>query len=127
MVFSKLLGRLSGVLAILALFIGQPVSLQASPAADILLVNGKIFTPTGSASMAQALAIEDGRVAATGSDDEMRKLAGATTKIIDLGGRTVIPGLIDSHIHAIRAGFRYASEVHWDGLASLSEAIELLR
>jgi predicted amidohydrolase YtcJ len=126
MIFNKFLGCLSAVLLILAFSMGQPVPLQASQA-DILLVNGKIFAPNGSTSMSQALAVEGNRVAAIGSDDEMRKLAGAATRIIDLGGRTVVPGLIDSHIHAIRAGFRYASEVHWDGVTSLSEALERLR
>jgi predicted amidohydrolase YtcJ len=125
MVFGKLSGRLSGALVILALGTGLPVSLQASP--DILLVNGRIFTSGGTSSMAQALAIDGGRIAATGSDEEMRKFAGAATRTIDLGGRTVIPGLIDSHIHAIRAGFRYASEVHWDAATSLSEALERLK
>ena len=57
----------------------------------------------------------------------MRKLAEVETKIIDLGGRTVIPGLIDSHIHSIRAGFRYASEVNWDGATGIVDALERLR
>jgi hypothetical protein len=62
MIFSELLASLSRFPVILVLVIGTPVSLQASPA-DILLVNGKIFTANGSASMAQALAIERSRVA----------------------------------------------------------------
>lgn len=126
MIFSKRLRRISGVLVVVALGIGAPTSLWASPA-DIVLFNGKIVTLDGNSSTSEALAIDSGRIAATGSADEMRKLAGAATKIIDLGGRTVIPGLIDSHIHAIRAGFRYASEVHWDGIASIAEALERLR
>jgi predicted amidohydrolase YtcJ len=125
MISGKLPGRLFGVIVTLALGIGPPVSLRASPA-DILLLNGRIFTSSDNPSLVQALAIDSDRVAATGSDEEMRKLAGATTKIIDLGGRTVIPGLIDSHIHAIRAGFRYASEVHWESTSSLSEALQRL-
>ncbi len=94
--------------------------------ADILLVNGKIITLDEKSSVHDALAIEGGRVAATGSTEAMRKLVGPATKIIDLGGRTVIPGLIDSHIHAIRAGFRYATEVHWDGAIDINAAMERL-
>jgi predicted amidohydrolase YtcJ len=99
---------------------------SANPA-DLLLVNGKIVTLDAASSITEALAIENGRVTATGRTEELRKQAGPATKIIDLGGRTVIPGLIDSHIHAIRAGFRYATEVSWQGTTSLAEALERLR
>ena len=106
--------------------IGGAVPASADPA-DLLLVNGKIVTLDAASQVAEALAVENGRVAATGSSEELRKLAGPATKVIDLGGRTVIPGLIDSHIHAIRAGFRYAGEVNWEGATNLAEALERLR
>jgi predicted amidohydrolase YtcJ len=99
---------------------------SANPA-DLLLVNGKIVTLDAASSVKEAVAIEAGNIAATGSTEELRKLAGPATRIIDLGGRTVIPGLIDSHIHAIRAGFRFATEVNWEGAASITEALERLR
>jgi predicted amidohydrolase YtcJ len=102
------------------------VPASANPA-DLLLINGKIITQDAASSVAEALAIEAGRITATGSATELRKLAGPSTKVIDLGGRTVIPGLIDSHIHAIRAGFRYATEVNWEGAASFGEAFERLK
>ena len=105
--------------------------LGAAPAsagpADLLLFNGKVVTLDSASSVSEAIAIEAGRIAATGSSEELRKLAGPATKVIDLGGRTVIPGLIDSHIHAIRAGFRYTAEVNWEGTTSLAEALERLR
>jgi len=94
---------------------------------DLLLINGKIITQDAASSVSEALAIEAGRIAATGSTAELRKLAGPSTTVIDLGGRTVIPGLIDSHIHAIRAGFRYATEVNWEGATNFDEAFERLR
>src|ERR1700719_4981239 len=94
---------------------------------DLLLVNGKVVTLDAPSQVAEALAIEAGRVVATGSAEQLRKLAGPATNVIDLGGRTVIPGLIDSHIHAIRAGFRTATEVHWDGATNIAEAMERLR
>jgi predicted amidohydrolase YtcJ len=99
---------------------------SANPA-DLLLVNGKVVTLDAVSSVSEAIAIEGEKVVATGGSEELRKLAGPSTKVIDLGGRTVIPGLIDSHIHAIRAGFRYATEVNWEGATTLAEALERLR
>jgi predicted amidohydrolase YtcJ len=92
---------------------------------DTILVNGKFVRHD--TAPAQALAIRDGKIAAIGNADEIRALAGATTRSIDLGGRTVIPGLIDSHIHAIRAGLSYTTEVHWLGARTLKEALDRLR
>jgi predicted amidohydrolase YtcJ len=122
--FNIFLTRVCGALVVLLLGFAAPV--WANPA-DTVLVNGRIVTLDAASSVNEALAIEAGRIAATGSTEAMRRLAGPATQIIDLGGRTVIPGLIDSHIHAIRAGFRYATEVHWDGAASIGEAMERLR
>jgi predicted amidohydrolase YtcJ len=102
------------------------VPASANPA-DLLLINGKIITQDAASSVAEALAVEDGHISATGSSEQLRKLAGPSTKVIDLGGRTVIPGLIDSHIHAIRAGFRYVAEVNWEGATSFGEAFERLK
>jgi predicted amidohydrolase YtcJ len=114
------------VVAVCAFAIGGALPAAANPA-DLLLVNGRIVTLDASSSVNEALAVEAGRIAATGSSEELRKLAGPATKVIDLGGRTVIPGLIDSHIHAIRAGFRYATEANWEGATSLGEALERLK
>ncbi len=118
--------RLFCVFLVWALSVGSPVPASANPV-DLLLINGKIITQDTSSRVEEALAVETGHIAATGSTNELRKLAGPATKVIDLGGRVVIPGLIDSHIHAIRAGFRYAAEVNWEGAASLGEAFERLK
>jgi predicted amidohydrolase YtcJ len=99
---------------------------SAAPA-DLLLLNGKIVTLDGASSVKEAIAIEAGHITAAGSTEELRRLAGPSTKVIDLGGRTVVPGLIDSHIHAVRAGFRFASEVNWEGAASIDEALARLK
>src|ERR1043166_2292784 len=90
---------------------------------DTILVNGKIVTVDAAGSTQQAMAIRDGRIAALGTSAQIRRLAGPQTRVVDLRGRTVIPGLIDSHLHAIRAAETFATEVNWIGAVSLTEAL----
>jgi predicted amidohydrolase YtcJ len=71
--------------------------------------------------------VRDGKILAVGRSADIRNLAGPKTQLIDLGGRTVIPGLIDSHMHAIRAALFYATEVNWIGTHSIPEAMERVR
>ncbi len=85
--------------------------------AETIFINGKILTADAQFSTQQALAVRDGKIAAVGSTAQIRKLAGAKTRVIDLGGRTVIPGLIDSHMHAIRVASFFATESNWAGVA----------
>ena len=66
---------------------------------DLILTNGKIITVDERFSIAQAVAIRGDRVTATGTDQEIARLAGANTRRIDLKGKAVIPGLIDNHMH----------------------------
>ncbi len=101
--------------------------LTAAPAwaqtADTILVNGKIVTVDAQSSVREALAVRDGRIVALGTSAQMRKLAGPRSRVIDLKGRAVIPGLIDSHLHAIRAAETFATEVNWIGAESLTDAL----
>lgn len=99
----------------------------AVQAADTVLVNGKVVTLDAQSRVAQALAIRDGRILAVGSNDDVRKAAGTDAKVVDLGGRTVIPGLMDSHIHAIRAALTYSVEVSWIGVPTLAKGLERIR
>jgi predicted amidohydrolase YtcJ len=94
---------------------------------DVILLNGKITTLDRAKPGAQAVAIKDGRIAAVGSDREIGPLAGPTTKKIELGGRRVVPGLIDSHTHIIRGGLSYNMELRWDGVRSLADAMRMLK
>ena len=96
-------------------------------APDTILINGKILTVDAAFSTQQALAIREGRIAAVGSNTVVEAQAGPTTRVIDLGGRTVIPGLIDSHMHAIRAAVSFSTEVNWIGARSLREALNRIR
>ena len=91
--------------------------------ADTILVNGKIITVDAQSSVREALAIRDGRIVSVGSSVDVRKLAGPQSRVVDLQGRTVIPGLIDSHLHAIRAAQTFATEVNWIGAPSLADAL----
>ena len=95
--------------------------------ADTVLVNGKVVTVDPQFSIREAVAVRDGRIAAVGSTADIRKLAGPRTRVIDLEGRTVIPGLIDSHMHAIRAALSFTTEVNWIGARSLGEALGRIR
>ncbi len=94
---------------------------------QLILRNAKITTLDEQSSEAQAIAIADGKVVKTGSDDDIMRLSSSTTKVIDLNGRRVIPGLNDSHLHIIRGGLNYNMELRWEGVPSLSDALRLLK
>src|SRR5437773_3668348 len=95
--------------------------------ADFILHNGKIITLDRKRPEASAVAIVGGRFLAVGDDREVLKLRGAKTQVIDGMARTVIPGLNDSHTHLIRGGLNYNMELRWDGVASLADALSMLR
>jgi predicted amidohydrolase YtcJ len=99
----------------------------AAQTPDAILINGKILTVDPRFSVREALAVRGERISAVGSTAEIRALAGPATRVIDLGGRTVIPGLIDSHMHAIRAALSFSTEVNWIGARSLAEALDRIR
>ncbi len=93
-------------------------------AVDTIVVNGKIVTVDDRFTIVQALAIKDKRIVAAGSNAEVRKLADANTRVIDVKGRTVIPGLIDNHSHWIRAAEH--DELRFDGVTSRAQALQML-
>ena len=94
---------------------------------DIVLFNGRITTLDANHPTASAVVIKDGKFAAVGSDQEILRHRNQNTQEIDLQGRTVIPGLNDSHLHLIRGGLNYNIELRWDGVPSLAYALEMLR
>jgi predicted amidohydrolase YtcJ len=94
---------------------------------DLILYNGRVTTLDRSNPAATAVAIKDGKFAAVGSDAEVLLLAGSSTRVIDLKGRRVLPGLIDNHTHIIRGGLSFNMELRWDGVRSLATAMDMLR
>ncbi|MHC4071994.1 MAG: amidohydrolase [Planctomycetota bacterium] len=96
--------------------------LGASPEADLILSNGKFED-----SSINAIAMKDGRILAIGTDESIQSYYGQGTKKIDVNGRTVIPGLNDSHVHLIRGGLNYNMELRWDGVPSLKHALAMLK
>jgi predicted amidohydrolase YtcJ len=94
--------------------------------AEMIIHNAKIAT-NGVPSFVQAIAIERGKVSAAGTSDEILRLSGPATDVIDGKGRTVIPGLNDSHMHPIRGGLNYNMELRWDGVPSLADGLRMLR
>jgi predicted amidohydrolase YtcJ len=99
----------------------------AAQSVDSVLFNGKVLTVDADFSMREALAIAHGKVFATGTSADMKKLADGRTRLIDLGGRTVIPGLTDGHIHGVRAALTFGTEVNWIGVPSLKDALDKIR
>jgi len=95
--------------------------------AELILHNARIATLDPLTPEVAAVAIAEGRILETGDERTILKRAGATTKIINLQGRTVIPGLNDSHIHVIRGGLNYNMELRWDGVPSLAIALRMLK
>ncbi|MDQ0509831.1 amidohydrolase [Ancylobacter amanitiformis] len=95
--------------------------------ADLILLNAKVTTLDRANPQAEAVAVTGGRIHLAGPAAEVMALAGPKTQVIDVGGRRVIPGLIDSHMHIIRGGLNYNMELRWDGVRSLSHAMEMLR
>ncbi len=79
--------------------------------ADLVLRNGKVVTVDKEESIREAVAVKFGRIVAVGSDEDVDALKGEETTVIDLGGRTVIPGLIDSHAHITSVGARRVMNV----------------
>jgi predicted amidohydrolase YtcJ len=94
---------------------------------DLILHGGRLTTLDRSNPTASAVAIKDRRFTHVGRDREIVPLAGPGTRIIDLLGRSVLPGLIDNHLHIIRGGLNFNMELRWDGVRSLADAMSMLK
>ncbi|MFT6670873.1 MAG: putative amidohydrolase YtcJ [Afipia broomeae] len=95
--------------------------------ADLVLHHGLFTTLDRTNPTASAVAIKDGKFLAVGGDQEVMAHAGPDTRVIDLKGRRVLPGLIDNHLHIIRGGLNFNMELRWDGVRSLADAMNMLK
>ncbi|HAU4366555.1 TPA: amidohydrolase [Citrobacter amalonaticus] len=98
-----------------------------SQTASLILTHGKIHTLDSHSPQAEAVAIKDGKILATGTHDQVMRFAADGTQVVDLKGHTVIPGLNDSHLHLIRGGLNYNLELRWEGVPSLADALRMLK
>jgi len=95
--------------------------------ADLVLTNGKIITVDDRFSIAQAVAIRGERILAVGTNQEIGRLAGPSTRRIDLRGRAVVPGLIDNHAHYMEEGVLWTDELRLDNVETRKQALEMIR
>ncbi len=95
--------------------------------ADLIVTNAKVVVMDSNKTITDAIAVKDGKVLATGTNDFILKYKSDQTKIIDAKGKTLIPGLNDSHLHLTRGGRFYNAELRWDGVKSLKTALEMLK
>lgn len=102
-------------------------ALAQSDGVNLILTGGDIVTLDPLKPKVEAVAIDDGIVVATGDDAVVLARRGKTTKVIDLGGRTVVPGLNDSHTHVVRGGRFFTTELRWDGVDSLARGLAMVR
>lgn len=103
---------------------------RARSGVELLLTGGRITTFAGAdqgPAEVEAVAIGGGRVLAVGSAAQLEGYAGSAQRVVDLGGRRAIPGLVDSHIHAVRAGASWSVSLHWEDVRSVPEALETIR
>lgn len=97
----------------------------AAPA-DLIIINGKVATVDRKESMVEAIAVEQGRIVATGASSDLLKLRGENSKVVDLQGRLLIPGLIDSHVHPGSASMHEFDHPVPD-METVAEVIEYVR
>jgi predicted amidohydrolase YtcJ len=119
---------LSFKLVLLLSFASAVTELHAQREADLIIYNGKIATMAKPGEFKQAIAVKDGLILATGATQAILSAYKHTgTKLVDAKGKTVIPGLNDSHIHAIREGLNFNMELRWDGVKTLKRAMDMLK
>lgn len=111
------------------LFIVQSITAfsQKKALVNLIVFNAKIHTLDNQNSVVEALAVSDGKILKLGKNEVVLKLKSSKTKVIDAKGQTIIPGIFDSHLHVIRGGRFYNTELRWDGVRTLKRALEMLK
>jgi predicted amidohydrolase YtcJ len=115
------------LLLTIILFLGFTNGLFAQQKADLIIINGKFITLDDQHPAAEAIAIAGNKVLALGNNRQILPFKHAGSQIIDAKGKTVIPGIYDSHLHVIRGGRFYNTELRWDGVKTLKRALAMLK
>lgn len=98
--------RFSFAICLLLLFgVSVASAGEPKPPADLVVLNGKVWTVDAAKPRAEAIAVVNDRIAAVGSNEEIKKWLGPHTRTLDARGKTVLPGLIDAHVHFSTGGF----------------------
>jgi predicted amidohydrolase YtcJ len=116
--------------ALLLALAAAPTALNAqaqTAAPDTILAKGKIITVDNRFSIAQAVAVRGDRIVAVGTNADINRLAGPNTRRIDLGGKSVVPGMIDNHAHIMEEGRIWLQELRLDGITTRKQALEMIR
>ncbi len=111
---------------LLAIFIALSGHFAYAQEAETIIYNAAVYTLDDANPTAQAVAIADGKILKIGSDEQILGLKSKKTTLIDAKGKCLIPGIFDSHLHVIRGGRFYHTELRWDGVRSLKRALEML-
>lgn len=93
---------------------------------ETIIYNATVYTLDINNSTAEAIAIDNGKIIKVAANAEVLRLKNKSTKLIDAKGKCIIPGIFDSHLHVIRGGRFYHTELRWDGVRSLKRALEML-
>jgi predicted amidohydrolase YtcJ len=117
--------KISFISGLLLLLWGLAVHAQQK--ADLVIFNARVITLDDTHPSAEAVAIAGSHILATGDTKAMLRLKKKSAKLIDAGGKTIIPGLYDSHLHVIRGGRFYNAELRWDGVKTLRRGLQMLK
>ncbi len=122
-------GGILGVLVAVGLLSSSsPAASREDPvAADLIVRNAKVTTLAEERPEASAVAVKDGTFLAVGAEEPVMRHRGPETRVLDAGGRRLIPGLNDSHSHYVRGGRFYNTELRWDGVPSLEVGLDMIR
>ncbi|WP_298514930.1 amidohydrolase [uncultured Kordia sp.] len=111
----------------LALIACEDVKKKNTASADLIITNAKVAVMDGKRTITEAIAVKDGKILKTGTNEEILVFASDNTKTINAEGKTIIPGLNDSHLHLTRGGRFFNAELRWDGVKSLKRALQMLK
>src|SRR6516164_8028544 len=117
---------LAALLLLATVFAGLPLRAQDSSPAELVLKNANIYTVDERNPRARAVAVQQGKILFVGSNADVQRYVGPATRVLDLQGATVVPGLTDSHYHFIGVGRRELS-FNLEGTSSLDDLLARLK